>query len=433
MTTVLPYDMEVYGISIDAASNVYTSGFFGGTVDFDPGGGVYNLIGPGTFISKLNSNGNFVWAKKVNGGHACSIVDKTGDIYTIAQMAGGDDMDPGPGVYNLTGNIELCVRKLDPYGNFLWAKGMAGTGSAEPTSITIDTTGNIYATGFFNVDLDFDPGPNNYVLTSLGYSAFVLKLNECGVPYTTLNLNFCDSAVINGITYYNTGNYIQCFNDVNGCDSSLSLNITINHPSAQTLTQTACNSYTLNGQTYTSSGTYIQTLVNAVNCDSVLTLNLTIDTVNISLVQTGALLSAIAAPATYQWLTCNPFQGMPGEINQTFTATANGDFAVAVTQNGCTDTSACYTVNGVGTQYFSVTNSIQLFPNPVKQKLLIQFEYPIQDVNFRILKITGQVVGEYNHISKNNFVLDMSSLVSGIYFIEITDEQNKYVRKVFKE
>ncbi|MBK7587857.1 MAG: hypothetical protein IPI22_05720 [Bacteroidetes bacterium] len=67
--------------------------------------------------------------------------------------------------------------------------------------ITIDTTGNIYATGIFNDDLDFDPGPNNYTLTAPApwYSAFVLKLNECGAPYTTLNLSFCDSALVNGI------------------------------------------------------------------------------------------------------------------------------------------------------------------------------------------------------------------------------------------
>ena len=435
MSTLNANNMEVYAISIDAASNVYTSGFFGGTVDFDPGGGIFNLTGPGSFISKLNSNGNFVWAKKLNGIHTHSIVDKNGNIYTASQMTGGDDMDPGPGVYNLTGNIELCIRKLDPNGNFLWAKGMVGNGSAEPTSITIDTTGNIYTTGIFNVDLDFDPGPNNYTLTSPApwYSAFVLKLNECGAPYTTLNLSFCDSALVNGITYYNTGNYVQTFSDINGCDSNFAINLTINYPSTQTLNETACTTFTLNGQTYTASGTYTQTLVNAANCDSVITLNLTIDSVDASVTQAAALLTANATLASYQWLACNPFQAITGETNQNFVATANGDYAVAVTQNGCTDTSACYTVNGVGTQDFSVTNSIHLFPNPVKQNLLIQSQYPLQDANIKILSITGQVAREYNHISTDKFTIDMSSFVSGNYFIEIADKKNKYVRKVFKE
>lgn len=435
MSTLNANNMEVYAISIDAASNVYTSGFFGGTVDFDPGGGIFNLTGPGSFISKLNSNGNFVWAKKLNGIHTHSIVDKNGNIYTASQMTGGDDMDPGPGVYNLTGNIELCIRKLDPNGNFLWAKGMEGTGSAKPTSITVDTVGNIYATGIFNDDLDFDPGPNNYTLTAPApwYSAFVLKLNECGAPYTTLNLSFCDSALVNGITYYNTGNYVQTFSDINGCDSNFAINLTINYPSTQTLNETACTTFTLNGQTYTASGTYTQTLVNAANCDSVITLNLTIDSVDASVTQAAALLTANATLASYQWLTCNPFQAITGETNQNFVATANGDYAVAVTQNGCTDTSACYTVNGVVTQDFSVTNSIHLFPNPVKQNLLIQSQYPLQDANIKILSITGQVAREYNHISTDKFTIDMSSFVSGNYFIEIADKKNKYVRKVFKE
>lgn len=435
MSNLNANDMEVKAISIDATNNVYTSGHFMGTIDFDPGVGIFNLNGPGSFISKLNSNGNFVWAKKLNGYHTHLIVDKFGNIYTASEMIGGDDMDPGPGVYNLTGNIKLGIRKLDPNGNFLWAKGMEGTGSAKPTSITVDTVGNIYATGIFNDDLDFDPGPNNYTLTAPApwYSAFVLKLNECGAPYTTLNLSFCDSALVNGITYYNTGNYVQTFSDINGCDSNFAINLTINYPSTQTLNETACTTFTLNGQTYTASGTYTQTLVNAANCDSVITLNLTIDSVDASVTQAAALLTANATLASYQWLACNPFQAITGETNQNFVATANGDYAVAVTQNGCTDTSACYTVNGVVTQDFSVTNSIHLFPNPVKQNLLIQSQYPLQDANIKILSITGQVAREYNHISTDKFTIDMSSFVSGNYFIEIADKKNKYVRKVFKE
>ncbi|MBK7587856.1 MAG: T9SS type A sorting domain-containing protein [Bacteroidetes bacterium] len=199
------------------------------------------------------------------------------------------------------------------------------------------------------------------------------------------------------------------------------------------MNETACTTFTLNGQTYTASGTYTQTLVNAANCDSVITLNLTIDSVDASVTQAAALLTANATLASYQWLACNPFQAITGETNQNFVATANGDYAVAVTQNGCTDTSACYTVNGVGTQDFSVTNSIHLFPNPVKQNLLIQSQYPLQDANIKILSITGQVAREYNHISTDKFTIDMSSFVSGNYFIEIADKKNKYVRKVFKE
>src|SRR5687768_7600297 len=59
-----------YAVTSDAAGNVYTTGRFGGTADFDPGAGVFNLTAASPFdifISKLNAAGNFVWAKRIGG------------------------------------------------------------------------------------------------------------------------------------------------------------------------------------------------------------------------------------------------------------------------------------------------------------------------------------------------------------------------------
>lgn len=337
MSTINANNMEVKTISIDSFGSVYTTGFFTGTLDLDPGFGVYNLAGPSGFISKLNSNGNFIWAKKMIGNNCVCTVDKAGNIYIACDNAGiYMDCDPGPGVYNLNANTMIFIQKLDLYGDFVWAKGMTGSSYIDPNSITLDTIGNIYTTGYFkNGNIDFDPGPSSYILTpSTLQSAFVLKLNECADA---------------GVT------------------------------------------------------------------------------------KTGANLSAHASGASYQWYTCNPFQAISGEINQTYIATASGDYAVVVTQNGCTDTSVCYSVIGSGLQDFSLSNAIHLYPNPVKQNLLIQSQYPLQDANIKILSITGQVAREYNHISTDKFTIDMSSFVSGNYFIEIADKKNKYVRKVFKE
>ena len=97
-------------IAVDAAGNVYTTGYFGGTADFDPGPGTYNLTSAGTydmFISKLDSSGNFIWAKQMGGNSSWHWVHlllwMPPEIF-IAQVAfeGTVDFDPGPGVFTLS-------------------------------------------------------------------------------------------------------------------------------------------------------------------------------------------------------------------------------------------------------------------------------------------------------------------------------------------
>jgi hypothetical protein len=172
--------------------------------------------------------------------------------------------------------------------------------------------------------------------------------------------------------------------------------------------------------------------MNANGCDSLITLNLTINQTDTSLLQTGALLTANATGATYQWLTCNPFQEIIGETNQNFIAAANGDYAVIVTQNGCTDTSACYTVNNVGINNFDLSNNIKIFPNPVSQNLQIESATAFQNANIKILNITGLVIAEYLDISTKTFSIDMSSYSSGSYLIQITSPSYKYIKRIYK-
>ena len=98
-------------IALDSFGNVYTTGSFIGTVDFDPGVGTFNLISlsyQNIFISKLDASGNFVWAKNIGGalddcGYSI-FIDSSGNIYTTGVFWGTADFDPGLGTYNLTVN-----------------------------------------------------------------------------------------------------------------------------------------------------------------------------------------------------------------------------------------------------------------------------------------------------------------------------------------
>jgi hypothetical protein len=179
-----------YSIAIDTLDNVFTTGYFQAIVDFDPGVGTFNLTSTGgteIFISKLDSSGNFLWAKRLGGstddeGHSITI-DGLGNVYITGLFSGTADFDPNIDTFNLTssGGVDIFISKLDTYGNFLWAKGIGSTSSDDGRSIDIDGLDNVYTTGYFNGTADFDPGTGTYNLTTAnGIDVFISKLDASG-------------------------------------------------------------------------------------------------------------------------------------------------------------------------------------------------------------------------------------------------------------
>lgn len=179
-----------HSIAVDSTGNVYTTGSFQGTVNFDPDGTGFNLTSDGPaadiFITRLDSNGNFVWAKGIGGpssdiGYGIS-VNASGNVYTTGFFAGTVDFDPDGIGFSLTsnpGNPDIFISKLDRNGNFGWAKGMGGDvfPGESGRSVFADTSGNVYTTGYFRDTADFDPDGAGYNLTSNGAEdIFILKL-----------------------------------------------------------------------------------------------------------------------------------------------------------------------------------------------------------------------------------------------------------------
>ncbi|HLC83891.1 MAG TPA: SBBP repeat-containing protein, partial [Bacteroidia bacterium] len=185
-------------IVLDGQGGVYSTGSFQDTIDFNPGSGVYNLVGQGNsdaYISKLDVAGNFVWARCYGGNAASGIycaesraitTDAIGNVYTTGYFLGTVDFDPGAGIANYTAGLggTMYLLKLDAAGNFVWVKIFSGTVNAATIghSIEIDLNGNIYTTGRFqNGTVDFDPGSGTINLTPAGSSdMFISKLDVSG-------------------------------------------------------------------------------------------------------------------------------------------------------------------------------------------------------------------------------------------------------------
>jgi hypothetical protein len=183
---------EGRSVVLDVHGNVYSTGHFGGTHDFNPGPGTFNLTSAGEsdiYVSKLNSEGNFVWTVSMGGGGFdmgnSIVVDDDGYTYITGYFTGTVDFDPDPAnSFYLTGSSSgtAFVLKLDADGNFIWAAAIKGQDYTGASAITIDNAGSIYITGSFKGTVDFDPhSVNTYNLTSAGQGdIFILKLNPDG-------------------------------------------------------------------------------------------------------------------------------------------------------------------------------------------------------------------------------------------------------------
>jgi hypothetical protein len=178
-----------WGITLDTKGNLYMTGSFVGSIDFNPGHGVNTITSSGSddiFLVKLTPGKQLLWAKKQGGsGWECAgniAVDTSGNIYNTGRFMGTADLDPGPGVYNVTavGTEDFFVSQLDASGNFVWA-GQIGSSGLDCGSVQLDPSGNIFLSGQFAGAADLDPGPGTYNVNSGSETGvFMTELSPSG-------------------------------------------------------------------------------------------------------------------------------------------------------------------------------------------------------------------------------------------------------------
>ena len=193
------------GVEADDDGNVYITGVFQETVDFDPGEGTFELTSNGSediFALKLDSDGDFVWAVGMGSPfyeEPVSVgVDGLGNVYVGGYFSNTIDFDPGEGVTNINtnGGQDIFVVKLDQDGNFLLAGGLGGPEQDLCLGMDVSSGGDVYLTGAFNETADFDPGPGEQLRTSLGnFDGFITKLNALGEHSYTVTFGGTDSDI----------------------------------------------------------------------------------------------------------------------------------------------------------------------------------------------------------------------------------------------
>ncbi len=456
-------------IALDPSGNIYTTGYFDGTADFDPGPGVFNLSSAGSydiFISKLDASGNFVWAKSIGSGavdYSRSIViDGIGNIFSTGYFTGSVDFDPNSGVFNLTsnGNYDVYVFKLDAAGNFIWAKNMGGPNNDVGHAISLDGSGNAYTTGYFSTTADFDPGASSFNLTCAGTTdVFVSKLDA-------------------------SGNFIWA-KGLGGANSEIGTSIAVD---------AIGNVYTtgiFKGTADFDPGSGVFNIVSSVGSDNIFISKLDASG-NFSWAKAivGSPLSAgqsIALDGLGNVYLTGYFRGTsdfdPGLPVYNLTASglddvfiekldATGNFvSVKVVGGPSADLGWGISIQGANyiyiTGYFDMTcdfdpdagifnltsagnidifiakyflslnaneidpdNEISIYPNPVTDKLFIELKQKVSGLALCLTDITGREIYFNETENPNKMMVDIAGISNGVYFLKITSGKGMTTRKI---
>ena len=365
------------------------------------------------------------------------------NVYTACVIGDGNNGIQQTLVMNVTslpaGGANYRVVKTVANGNF-------NNGNAQPL-ILGENTINVAAPAnpwgdrtvkfqFSSADVEFDALSLNGNIDYSGIPTQVFTTASGCDSIVTLDLSFnasssgtdvvesCNTYIwIDGVEYTESNNTATfVLPNAVGCDSTVTLDLTINYSSTSVDEQIACGSFTwIDGITYdedNDEATFL--LQNAAGCDSLVTLDLEIIEVDVDVeLEDNTLEAEEDDDATYQWLDCNDnFSAIAGETDAEFTPEASGDYAVVVTIDGCTDTSDCYTVTSTsGIDDLDAHYDIQLFPNPTKNNLRLSLE-GIDVVDIMLFDIQGKVLMQKSGLL-NQDMIHLSNYVAGTYFVRI--------------
>jgi hypothetical protein len=459
-----PVADDLYSHDRDRWGNIYIAGSFISSTDLDPGPATvsYNSNGNRDFVfSKLNPNGELTWARVIGGSNnewAFHVrTDYAGNVYVSGNF-GSDtvDFDASPTqsfeLINTTSTAGLFTAKYSNNGEFVWANSMEmidpGTlGAAfHVDRLTVDTYGNSFLSGYFKGVLDFDPGVGTSTLSSNGdYASYIRKLDPSGdLSYAFTVGNAASSAPLcmgEGNSFYAIGGFtgtvdfqpgsgVFSANAVQASQYILKMNECSN---GSVEIASECQSYIwpANNISYTTSGTYSYTLSNDEGCDSVVILDLTINP-NTSVTQNSSTISAELSGATYQWINCD-LENSPifGAVSQSFSPIVNGNYAVIITQNGCSDTSSCVTISTLDLNEAMENMNLIIFPNPAHESVTLFSEQDLGDYSIKVLDLNGKIL-PVNIISNNStkiIEINISEFLNGIYFVNlISEKENRHLK-----
>ena len=194
----------------------------------------------------------------------------------------------------------------------------------------------------------------------------------------------------------------------------------------------ACNDYTWqNGIVYSATGSYDHTFTNIQGCDSVTTLALTIGTLETVITFANDTISPTFTGDSYQWLDCNSNTAIANATDSLYIPTANGIYALIMTQGACADTSNCVAIAHLSVEENELNLSALVYPNPSTDNITIQTD-DNAILSFILTDLNGKVLIAQEKLTANE-TINIEKLASGIYLLQIRSENKTQTIQLIKQ
>jgi Secretion system C-terminal sorting domain len=443
-------------------NNILVAGSFQDTVDFDPSTNTANVLSTSNnngFVALYDNVGNYKWVKTFEGYNntiASISIGTNNDIFLIGNYNNDIDLDPNiskfiiqkPFLTNTTTQPSCFFAcKLDSNKNMSWGfQYQSNNGANLINRLSLDAHGSFYISqNIFALaadTIDFDPGLGKALKYNIGASyppipGIVTKFTDCNPYKDTLQYAACDSFKMpSGEIITESGWYWYKKYGKNTCDSMILYQLDIGHSSTAFVSKNLCNTnfITASGKIITTSGTYYDTTITqSVNqCDSFITYNIIINYSDASITRVGNKLIANNKNAvSYQWYNCVTHKIIVGATDSIYNITEPGAYALIVTQNGCTDTSAC--VFPLSNLIFTKPFYYTITPNPTcNGNFTLSFSETYKAVNIEVFNTMGSLLTKQSFNNTNEVKL-ACNYASGVYIIKLKAGDNAVVNKLVIE
>lgn len=284
-------------VEIDKLNNILISGHCKGTTNLAISPASYPIaIGTSNFdiyIQKLDSMGNYIWAHRFGNTNSDQLgdmaLDTLNNLYLIGYASKSIDLDRTTATYQLPTQFNFNVNyiylaKFNPNGIVDWARDIRGNGGADAgRTIEVNQYGQVYSFSQFTDSVDVNTDSDT-LLFYAGISSpapigiFMHRIAPCQITYDSISVTNCGAFVSpSGKYVWNTsGVYRDIIENQNGCDSVITINLTITSTPTKNLAVTGCNSYTspYSGVTYYQTGVQQEVIINPTGCDTLVNLSI---------------------------------------------------------------------------------------------------------------------------------------------------------------